>query len=170
MPIKADVKIKQARGGSQGPRRVTVLFKLTLCHPSLHRALRWKQSFILLLQTKHKGKTGKEVMLQYFWNINLAPSQSRDGILFSSHTGWIHWRLHLCASRPVCLSGFWITPAYLHVHIQARVVQAESAVCVYSYSTHVCNCVLAHLAPTQEFTLSLLVTSNANLFFLSLSF
>lgn len=33
MPIKADVKIKQGQGGSRGPRRVTVLFKLTHMPP-----------------------------------------------------------------------------------------------------------------------------------------
>jgi hypothetical protein len=44
---------------------------------------------------------GEGSYVAIFWNINLAPSQSRDSILFSLHVGQSHWRQPLQALSPV---------------------------------------------------------------------
>lgn len=76
-----------------------------------------------------------------FWNINLTPAPSKDGIGFSWHTDYIHWQGHLWALCPVFLSGFWILPRHLNSHIQTSIVQAKIMfVCLVTQPTCTTAC------------------------------
>lgn len=120
--IKVAVRVSLGGYGvPQGP-----MCSLHSCHATHLYTLPCYKSFSLFFSFKQCTKATEERKLccnilkhkSCYWPV-------QDSILFSWHLGQIPRRLHLCAACSVFLSGFWMIPSHLQVHLQAQIVQAN---------------------------------------------